>query len=244
MAIQITQGKTLIQSIYDQHYASTALVADYERQWQTLHGRVDEPRYQQVLELLRFQAGHAVVWRDAMNEWFHRTSGIEDAQGRVGHYSGRIEAESMISVGYQPRDVVPWETASGGKAMVCLDASGCSLATQLQQPEGFYRIDVAYYDTWQGVSRFDLRLNGASVAIWKAEDTLPPAQFDPDPDGQTAARFTLHNLYLHLGDRLELRGIPDLRSELIRGTDAASDFREYAIVDYVEIRPETSLHLP
>jgi len=68
---------------------------------------------------LEYQAGQAVVWRDAVTEWFRRTSGISDASGRVGHYPGRFEAEAMHLYGYQVRDVVPAEDASGGKAVAC-----------------------------------------------------------------------------------------------------------------------------
>ena len=41
---------------------------------------------EEVLARLEYQAGHAQVWRDAVCNWFLRTSGIPDAQGRVGHF--------------------------------------------------------------------------------------------------------------------------------------------------------------
>ena len=46
---------------------------------------MDERRYQEVLAQLEYQAGQAEVWRDAVTNWFHRTSGIADAKGRVGN---------------------------------------------------------------------------------------------------------------------------------------------------------------
>ena len=69
-------------------------------QWKSLAGRVDEQRYGEVLAQLEYQAGQAQVWRDAVTNWFFRESGIADAKGRVGHYPGRIEAESMRLEGY------------------------------------------------------------------------------------------------------------------------------------------------
>jgi alpha-glucuronidase len=206
-----------------------------------LKGLVDAERYEQVLGLFRFQAGHAVVWRDAINSWFQRTSGIDDAEHRVGHAAGRIEAEAMTAEGFQMQEVTPWETASGGRAMTCQRVEGCSLSTQLTQPEGTYRIAVAYYDMWHGVSRYQLLLNGARIAAWDADDTLPPAQFDPHPDGQTATRFTSETVRLKPGDRLELRAVPDLRPELVQHSRPGArtvDFREFAPVDYIEIVPD------
>src|SRR5438270_8274904 len=111
-------SKTVIQSIYYSHYEGAAAVEGYVREWKRLEGRVDGQRYREVLAQLEYQAGQAVVWRDAVSNWFLRASGIPDAQGRVGHYPGRYEAESMTLQGYAVKDVTPWEGASGGKAVV------------------------------------------------------------------------------------------------------------------------------
>ena len=91
-------------------------------QWKSLRGSVDDQRYGEVLAQLEYQAGQAMVWRDAVTRWFARESGIADAKGRVGRYPGRVEAESMELAGYTTVDVAPWEAASGGKAVTC--ASG------------------------------------------------------------------------------------------------------------------------
>jgi alpha-glucuronidase len=238
---KLHSGKTLVQSIYDEHYASAAEAATYQTRWMEIKRLVDPERYEQVLGLFRFQAGHAIVWRDAIDNWFHRASGIDDAEGRVGHPAGRIEAEAMTSEGYEPRDIVPRETASGGRVMECKRAQGCSLSAKLNQSAGAYRVAVAYYDIWHGVSRYELLVNGVRIAGWSANDTLPPAQFDRYPDGQTATRFTSEGVQLKPGDRLELRGLPDLRPELIQSRGVGSrtvDFREFAQVDYIEIVPE------
>lgn len=95
--------------------------------WESLHGLINDERYMETLKLFTFQAGHAIVWRDAINDWFHRISGLDDAQGRVGHHPGRIEPETMTASGYTPVDITPWETASGGKAVVCKVAAAAPL---------------------------------------------------------------------------------------------------------------------
>ena len=100
-----------------------------------LQGLVDEERYREVLELFEYQAGHADVWRDAVDQWFQRISGIDDKQGRVGHDPNRVEAESMVADGYTPVDATPWETASDGKAVVC-NTETCTLTTQVGPSRG------------------------------------------------------------------------------------------------------------
>src|SRR5262245_27859745 len=114
---RLHSGKTVIQYIYDSHYDGAESVAGDVREWKALKGRVDDRRYQEVLAQLEYQAGQAVVWRDAVNDWFFRESGIVDAMGRVGKHPGRIEAESMMLTGYAAKPVTPWESASGGTAV-------------------------------------------------------------------------------------------------------------------------------
>jgi len=214
-------GKTVIQYVYDSHYDGAAAAATYASRWQALHGLIDEARYQRTLALFEYQAGHAVVWRDAVSEWFLRMSGILDAKGRVGHYPDRIEAEAMQSDGYTPVEVTPWETASGGKAVACGRAAACTLTTKLDKPAGTYNIAVQYFDIHPGNARFEVLLNGKSIAHWTAGDTLPPAVADKKLDGHTSTRFTIPTVHLMPGDTLMLRGVPD-------GAEPAP-------VDYIEI---------
>ena len=213
-------GRTVIQHVYDSHYEGAGIAATYAPEWKTLHGLVDDERYEKVLALLTYQAGHAVVWRDAVSEWFLKMSGIADVQGRVGHYPNRIEVESMELRGYKTMDVTPWETASGGKAVECEDAAGCMVSAKLERPAGEYRIAVQYFDLNDGVSTYQLMLNGKQIATWKADMMLPSAKLD----GHTATRYTLPDrIALKPGDELVLRGTPD-------GKEAAP-------VDYIEIAP-------
>ncbi|WP_232296252.1 alpha-glucuronidase family glycosyl hydrolase [Terriglobus sp. TAA 43] len=242
---KLHSGKTLVQSIYDTHYASALAAAEYVPQWCALKDKIDAERYTQTLRLFEFQAGDAIVWRDAVNNWFQRISGIADAQGRVGHDKGRIEAEAMQATGFETIDVNPWETASGGKAVNCHVAAGCTLTMTAQQPAGTYNIAVNYYDMWNGVSKYELLVDGKTIATFAADDKLPPAQFDPNPSGQTATRYTAYNVALHPGAVITLHAVPDMRLELQNVMPSAEansqirarDYREFAPVDYIAIGP-------
>jgi len=79
-------GKTVIQTIYDSHYDGAEEAQTFPLRWKELQGHIDEERYQAVLARLEGQAAHAMVWRDAINDFFFRLSGIPDAKGRVGQH--------------------------------------------------------------------------------------------------------------------------------------------------------------
>src|SRR5205814_7921214 len=140
-------------------YGGAEAVEGYVRQWKSLKGDVDEQRYHDVLAQLEYQAGQAQVWRDAVTNWFLRESGIPDAKGRVGHYPGRFEAESMELHGYAVTDVTPWEDASGGKAVVCATGATCSATLKFSGAPGWYTVRVQYFDTSNGVSQYRLSVN-------------------------------------------------------------------------------------
>jgi alpha-glucuronidase len=214
-------GKTLVQYVYDSHYEGAALAGSYASRWKQLRGLIDDQRYWETLALFEYQGGHAVVWRDAVTEWFQRISGIPDKLGRVGHYPNRIEAESMQADGYTTVDVTPWETASGGKAVVCNRAAPCTLSAKPARPEGTYSIGVRYFDLRTGNAQYDLQLNGKSIAHWTADATLPPATVDPHLDGSTSTLYTVSGIRLKPSDTLTLRGTPN------EG--------EPAPVDYIEV---------
>jgi alpha-glucuronidase len=75
-------GKTVIQHVYDSHYEGAQRAEEFVSQWQSLRGHVDEFRYRDVLSRLEYQAGQAVLWRDAICQWANRLSGILDSRGR------------------------------------------------------------------------------------------------------------------------------------------------------------------
>jgi len=210
-------GKTVIQYLYDSHYQGAEAVAGYVRQWKALSGLVDERRYREVLAQLEYQAGQAVVWRDAVTEWFRRASGIADARARVGRYPGRFEAESMRLNGYQVRDVVPAEDASGGKAVAC-GAAECSAMLKFAGVAGWYTLRVQYFDQRNGISRYRLRVAGQLIDEWPADLLLPTTALD----STSSTRRVIRGVALRPGDEIRIEGRPDA------GEPAALDYLEIA----------------
>lgn len=211
-------GKTVIQHIYDSHYDGAQRAARLVEQWKSLDGHIDDERYAATVARLEFQAGHAIVWRDAVCNWFFRTSGIADQRGRVGRYPGRIEAEAMHLTGYVPIDVVPWENASGGKAIECpAPLQDCAATFRFDGKPGWYELDVEYFDQNNGRSRFRVLLGDQVVDEWVADDDLPAAK----PGGDSSTRRRIPGLPLRPGDTIHIEGIPDAE--------------ERSPLDYVEI---------
>ena len=142
---RLHSGETVMQHIDDTHYWGAAAAAAQVPAWASLRGKVPDAIYTEVLKRLQFQAGHAIVWRDAVTQWFTKMSGIPDAKGRVGHYRrayrGRIDAVGRL---YVPVEVTPWETASGGKAVIC-NLQECSAQTTWDKPDGWYDIRRAVF---------------------------------------------------------------------------------------------------
>jgi alpha-glucuronidase len=218
---RLHEDDTVIQWIYDSHYEGAESAAKFLAQWESLKGLIDLERFEKVLALQEYQAGHAIVWRDAVNSWFHRMSGIDDIHGRVDHFPNRVEAESMTLDGYTQVEVTPWETASGGKAVVCQDRESCSATVKLDRPAGKYDIAVQYFDLSGGVSTYRVYVGAKLIGEWKADNTLPFNQLG----GDTSTRNTIHGVLLHPGETLRIEGQPN-------GTESAP-------FDYVELDPDS-----
>ncbi len=218
---ELHSGKTVIQYIYDSHYDGAAEVAEFVDQWKSLQGHIDAARFNDVLARLEYQAGHAIVWRDAICNYFLKKSGIADAQGRAGHFPNRIEAESMQLQGYAPVDVTPWENASAGKAIACKQAQGCAASYKFTGTEGNYVLAILYFDQKNGASKFRVVLNEKRINQWTANDTLPATKIGAD----AATRRTISNLHFRPADIIRIEGVPD-------GDEPAG-------LDYIEIIPST-----
>jgi alpha-glucuronidase len=217
-------GKTVIQHVYDSHYEGAAAAEAFVRQWETLKGHIDDERYAQVLARLQYQSGHAIVWRDAICTWFLSMSGIRDAKGRAGHFPDRTEAESMQLQGYDPIDITPSESASGGKAVQCPPtAQKCEAEFKFSRPPGSYEIDVQYFDIPAGQAKFRLLVNAKTVDTWTANDHLPARALG----GDSSTRRQVSGIALHPGDEIRIEGVPD-------GNDPAA-------FDYVSIHASTEV---
>jgi alpha-glucuronidase len=251
---RLHSGATVIQHIYDRHYAGAAQAADFVRRWSTLRGRIDEPLYNDVLARLEYQAGHAEEWRDAVDRYFFAKSGIPDEKGRVGAGTpaGRVEAESMQLHGFVPVDVTPPEAASGARAIHCRPfnrepsegSRTLPRRTALGKPSSVHAIAPLPSTRPHCVARF--RYAGAA-----GPHDLTIRYFDPNGG---AARFRLrvagrvvdewfaddqlpsNKLDAHTSSRRRVTGIALRPGDeiAVEGTPDASD---PAAVDYIDTAP-------
>jgi alpha-glucuronidase len=231
---KLHDGKTVIQYIYDSHYEGAAQAAEFVNEWVSLKGRVDDKLYEDVRDRLVYQAGHAIVWRDAIVQYFLKLSGTPDDKGRAGHYPGRLEAEDARLTGYKVIDITPWEDASGGKAVSCDQPQTPEAGTE-QKPfckaewtwtgeKGLYDIAVQYFDLQPGKAKFSLGQNGllslgSRGHLWTADTSLPSSH----SNGDNSTRHLVRDVWLNSGDAVDIRAIPD-------GNDRAA-------LDYIEVTP-------
>jgi alpha-glucuronidase len=202
-----------------------------------------------VLPRLEYQAAHAVVWRDAVTQYFLKLSGILDARGRAGNYPHRLEAENARLTGYKIIDVNPWEDASHGKAVSCdiprladgpesghdfsraeraPNKSGasaparnhsCAADFSYTGQAGRFNIAVQYFDLQGGDARFSTSINGQHIDTWTADDKFPSRR----PNGDNSTRHILHNVTLKPGDTIRIEGTPNAADP--------------AALDYIELLP-------
>jgi alpha-glucuronidase len=76
-------GKTVIQHIYDTHFEGADKAEQLAVAWERLAGTMDEGLHKQVAGRLAEQAEHAKEWRDRINTYFYRKSGLADQYNRL-----------------------------------------------------------------------------------------------------------------------------------------------------------------
>ena len=76
-------GTTVVQHVYDTHFAGVERVEEYVRTWEGLRGAVDDAVFERVTERLAEQLRSAREWRDQVCAYFLRASGVPDAHGRT-----------------------------------------------------------------------------------------------------------------------------------------------------------------
>uniref|UniRef100_A0A7C3IH80 Xylan alpha-1,2-glucuronidase n=1 Tax=Gracilinema caldarium TaxID=215591 RepID=A0A7C3IH80_9SPIR len=75
-------GKTLIQNIYDAHFQAYEEMRAMQRQWSDMRLKIDPKIFAEVEERFTRQEENARQWRDVINSFFYRKSGIGDEQER------------------------------------------------------------------------------------------------------------------------------------------------------------------
>ena len=79
-SFRMRDGRTLIQRIYDDHFEGYEEVLEMQEILSKLH--LPERDRSLVEERMQRQLANAREWRDVVNTFFHRLSGIPDAKGR------------------------------------------------------------------------------------------------------------------------------------------------------------------
>ncbi len=80
---RLKSGKTVIQHIYDSHFAGAEQAAAYLTLVEGLEPLLPGPVYQRLHARFQHQKEHSCEWRDVINTYFFRKSGIPDEQGRT-----------------------------------------------------------------------------------------------------------------------------------------------------------------
>lgn len=78
----LKSGKTLLQHIYDTHFEGVEDVQGFITLWESLKPLLPDSAYHSVRERLSRQLVNAEEWRDVVNTYFYRHTGIPDSHGR------------------------------------------------------------------------------------------------------------------------------------------------------------------
>ncbi|MBQ3797621.1 MAG: alpha-glucuronidase [Butyrivibrio sp.] len=79
---KLKSGQTLIQYIYDSHFEGYEEAEKLAEDWKSFKGKVPERVFDCVSERFGRQLYNAKEWRDQVNSYFYRKSGIADEKGR------------------------------------------------------------------------------------------------------------------------------------------------------------------
>lgn len=80
---KLSNGKTLIQHIYDTHFLGVEEVEKMLATWNSLEGKVPAEAFENVKERFGRQLVNAKDWCDQINSYFYRKSGVPDKEGRT-----------------------------------------------------------------------------------------------------------------------------------------------------------------
>jgi len=78
----LKSGKTVIQHIYDTHFEGFDEAEKFREDWISLKDKIDEETFNLVLEKFDMQLKNAREWRDIVNTYFYRKTGIKDIKNR------------------------------------------------------------------------------------------------------------------------------------------------------------------
>lgn len=78
----LKSGRTILQHIYDTHFEGVELVDEMVSRFERLRGKLPERIYERTMERFLHQKEHSREWRDQINTYFYRKTGIADEKGR------------------------------------------------------------------------------------------------------------------------------------------------------------------
>jgi len=80
---KLIDGRTLLQFIYDTHFEGAEDVEGFIEKWNELKDLLPADAYTSVADRLNKQLENAKEWRDVVNTYFYRITGIADEKGRT-----------------------------------------------------------------------------------------------------------------------------------------------------------------
>ena len=80
---RLKSGKTLIQHIYDSHFEGAMRAQEMLEQFRRLDKFLEPEVYERIRARLKHQSDHSKEWRDRINTYYFRMSGIPDEKGRT-----------------------------------------------------------------------------------------------------------------------------------------------------------------
>ncbi|MDQ0338613.1 alpha-glucuronidase [Caldalkalibacillus uzonensis] len=80
---RLKSGETVIQHIYNTHFEGVEQVKGLIEKWKRLEGKFNQQTFDHVLSRLMEQLEHVKEWRDVINTYFYRKSGIPDEKNRT-----------------------------------------------------------------------------------------------------------------------------------------------------------------
>ena len=79
---RLHNGKTILQHIYDTHFEGAEEAAGFLKQLEAIADELPADAYRRMHERFEHQKIHAALWRDVINTFFFRLTGIPDEHGR------------------------------------------------------------------------------------------------------------------------------------------------------------------
>ena len=79
---RLKSGETLIQHIYNTHFEGVEQVEELISKWQSIKGKINDDWHNHVRARLQGQLEHSKEWRDVINSYFYRKTGVADRLGR------------------------------------------------------------------------------------------------------------------------------------------------------------------